>query len=45
VGALTDTFQYDAFGVLIGRTGSTANSFLYSGEQFDTHMKGGFRIS
>ncbi len=37
-GAVTDTFQYDAFGVLIGRTGSTANSFLYSGEQFDSTL-------
>jgi len=37
-GAVTDTFQYDAFGVLIGRTGSTANSYLYSGEQFDSTL-------
>ena len=38
VGALTDTFQYDAFGVLIGRKGSTANPYLYSGEQFDSTL-------
>jgi RHS repeat-associated protein len=37
-GAVTDTFQYDAFGVLIGRTGSTVNSYLYTGEQFDSTL-------
>ena len=34
-GAVTDTFDYDAFGVLIGRTGTTANSYLYRSQQFD----------
>src|SRR5437868_13590072 len=32
---ITDTYTYDAYGVLINRTGSTANNYLYCGEQFD----------
>src|SRR5205085_2150091 len=32
-GAITDTYTYDAFGVLIARTGSTANNYLYCGQQ------------
>jgi hypothetical protein len=34
-GAVTDTYTYDAFGVLIGGTGSTANAYRYRGEQWD----------
>jgi RHS repeat-associated protein len=34
-GNVTDRYDYDAFGVLIGSTGVTANVYLYSGEQFD----------
>jgi RHS repeat-associated protein len=34
-GAVTDTYTYDAFGNLIGRTGATPNDYLYSGERFD----------
>ncbi len=34
-GNITDTYTYDAFGVLISSTGSTANNYLYCGEQFD----------
>ena len=34
-GAVTDTWGYDAFGNLIGRTGTTANDFTYRGEQMD----------
>ncbi len=34
-GAVTDTYTYDAFGVLLGRTGNTANNYLYCGEQYD----------
>jgi RHS repeat-associated protein len=34
-GAVTDTYDYDAFGNLIGRTGSTPNEYLYAGERFD----------
>ena len=32
---VTDTYTFDAFGDLIGQTGSTANEFLYAGYQFD----------
>ena len=35
-GAITDTYTYDAFGMPIASTGTTANNFLYSGEQFDS---------
>ncbi|GAB5562177.1 MAG: hypothetical protein SynsKO_38240 [Synoicihabitans sp.] len=34
-GAITDSYDYDAFGVLISATGSTDNAYLYRGEQFD----------
>ena len=34
-GAVTDKYDYDAFGNLISQTGSTPNNYLYSGEQFD----------
>jgi RHS repeat-associated protein len=34
-GAVTDTYTFDAFGNLIASTGTTPNSYLYSGEQFD----------
>jgi RHS repeat-associated protein len=37
-GAITDTYDYDAFGTLIGRTGTTANNYLYAGEQFDADL-------
>lgn len=37
-GAVTDTYDYDAFGNLISRTGTTANDYLYSGEQFDSSL-------
>ena len=37
-GALTDTFTYDAFGVLIHRTGTTPNLYLYAGEKFDSDL-------
>jgi RHS repeat-associated protein len=33
--AVTDSYTFDAFGNLVGRTGSTPNDFLYTGEQFD----------
>jgi RHS repeat-associated protein len=36
--AVTDTYQYDAFGRLIAITGATANNFDYSGEQFDGNV-------
>jgi len=34
-GAVTDTYDYDAFGNLINSTGSTANNYLFAGEQYD----------
>jgi RHS repeat-associated protein len=34
-GATSDTFTYDAFGILLDRTGSTPNEFRYAGEQYD----------
>ena len=37
-GVVTDTFDYDAFGNLISRQGSTPNNYLYSGEQFDPDL-------
>jgi RHS repeat-associated protein len=37
-GAVTDTYDYDAFGNLISRTGATLNDYLYTGEQFDAHL-------
>ena len=35
-GAITDTYSYSAFGELFNQTGSTTNSYLYTGQQFDT---------
>ncbi len=35
IGNVTDTYDYDAFGNLIARTGSTLNNRLFTGEQFD----------
>jgi RHS repeat-associated protein len=37
-GAVTDTYDYDAFGILLASSGSTPNSHLYSGEQFDADL-------
>jgi RHS repeat-associated protein len=34
-GVVTDTYDYDAFGTLISRTGTTFNNYLFAGEQFD----------
>ena len=33
---VTDTYNYDAFGNLIDKTGTTVNNYLYCGEQFDS---------
>jgi RHS Repeat len=37
-GAVTDTYDYDAFGNLIHSTGTTPNTTLYSGEQYDPDL-------
>ena len=37
-GAVTDTYQYDAFGMPIASSGTTANSFHYSGEWLDSSI-------
>jgi len=37
-GAVTDTYAYDAFGNTVAQTGSTANEFLYRGEQWDAGL-------
>jgi RHS repeat-associated protein len=34
-GAVTDTYDYDAFGNLVSSTGTTPNNYLFAGEQFD----------
>jgi RHS repeat-associated protein len=37
-GNVTDTYTFDAFGVLLASAGSTPNSYLYSGEQVDANV-------
>ena len=37
-GAVTDTYDYDAFGNKINSTGTTPNNYLYRGEQFDSDL-------
>ena len=37
-GAVTDTYDYDAFGNLIHSTGTTLNNYLFAGEQFDPDL-------
>lgn len=37
-GAVTDRYDYDAFGNIISQTGTTPNVYLYSGEQVDTNL-------
>jgi uncharacterized protein RhaS with RHS repeats len=36
--AVTDTYDYDAFGNKINSTGATPNNYLYRGEQFDPDL-------
>lgn len=35
-GAVTDTYDFDAWGVMISSNGVTKNDYLYCGEQYDT---------
>ena len=37
-GAITDTYDYDAFGNLTAATGSTPNTYLYAGEHYDANI-------
>ncbi len=37
-GTVTDTYDYDAFGVLVAQSGNTPNNYLYCGEQFDSDL-------
>lgn len=34
-GSLTDTYDYEAFGEVLSKTGTTENRYLFTGEQFD----------
>ena len=34
---ITDTYVYDAFGVLLNRSGATENNYMYTGEQYDAN--------
>jgi RHS repeat-associated protein len=34
-GTVTDTYDYDAYGNLLGKTGTTENDYLYVGEQYN----------
>jgi RHS repeat-associated protein len=38
-GDITDTYTYDAYGNLVASSGSTANNYLYCGEQYDPQLK------
>jgi len=37
-GAVSDSYDYDAFGMPIRTSGATANNFRYSGEWFDSNL-------
>jgi RHS repeat-associated protein len=37
-GLVTDQYAYDAYGRIIGQSGSTANNYLFAGEQLDPNM-------
>jgi YD repeat-containing protein len=37
-GTVTDTYEFDAFGNKIISTGTTANNYLYDGEQYDPDL-------
>ena len=36
-GTVTDTYRYDAWGNMLSKTGSTSNTYLYTGESFDAN--------
>jgi len=35
---ITDTYTYDAFGLLLNRSGATENNYMYTGEQYDPNV-------
>jgi RHS repeat-associated protein len=37
-GVVTDSYVYDAYGSLLSSSGSTTNSYLFTGEQFDNNL-------
>jgi len=37
-GAITDAYDYEAFGSLVSSTGTTPNNYLFVGEQFDAAL-------
>ena len=37
--SVTDSYVYDAFGVVLDQAGVTANNYLFSGEQFDPNVE------
>jgi RHS repeat-associated protein len=37
-GAVTDSYEYDAFGNSFTKSGTTPNNYLYRGEQFDSDL-------
>lgn len=37
-GTVTDAFDYDAFGILVYRSGTTDNAYLYRGERFESDI-------
>ncbi|MDE2420394.1 MAG: tandem-95 repeat protein [Gammaproteobacteria bacterium] len=37
-GATTDTYSYNAYGETTSKTGTTANNYLYAGEQYDPDL-------
>ena len=37
-GAITDTYDFSAYGSLIDGTGNTKNKYLFAGEQFDVNL-------
>lgn len=37
-GALTDTYDYEAYGEVLNRTGITENNYQYTGEQYDANL-------
>ncbi|WP_253938789.1 RHS repeat-associated core domain-containing protein, partial [Hahella sp. HN01] len=38
IGVQTDSYHYDAFGILLHSEGDTPNSYLYTGEQYDVSL-------